>query len=60
MKHIYCIVRDLFVISLSTFIVYFFADLLKPGLVTNYINLNVLLLFVIGSGIATVLLTSRE
>ena len=50
------IVRDAFVISLMTFIVYFFVDtLVKQGLVTNYVNLNILLLFVIVSGIATIL-----
>lgn len=53
------LVRDIFLVALVTFIVYFFADLVKPGFVTNYINLNVLLLFVIGSGILTVL-TSQE
>ena len=47
--------HDVFVISLVTFIVYFFADVIKPGLVTNYINLNMLLLFVIASGIGAVL-----
>lgn len=49
------VVRDIFLVALVTFIVYFFADLVKPGFVTNYINLNALLLFVIGSGIVTVL-----
>ncbi len=49
------IAHDVFVIALVTFVVYFFADIIKPGLVTNYINLNALLLFVIASGIATVL-----
>lgn len=48
-------VRDIFRVAFSTFAVYFLADLLKPGFVTNYINLNVLLLFVIASGVATVL-----
>lgn len=53
------LVHDVFAISLVTFVVYFFADVIKPGLVTNYINLNMLLLFVIASGIATVL-TDQE
>lgn len=60
MKIIRSIIRDIFTISLTTFVVYFFADLIKPGLVTNYINLNMLLLFVIGSGIATIVLTLDE
>ena len=54
------LIRDIFRIALGTFVVYFFADLVKPGLVTNYINLNALLLFVIASGIATVLLTGKK
>lgn len=49
------LLHDVFIIALATFVVYFFADFLKPGFVTNYINLNTLLLFVIGSGIATIL-----
>lgn len=49
------IIRDIFRIALITFIVYFFADLIKPGLVTNYVNLNSLLLLVIGGGIVTIL-----
>lgn len=57
MNYIRQIIHDVFVVALVTFIVYFFADLLKPGFVTNYINLNMLLLFVIASGIATILLT---
>ncbi|MBI4262159.1 hypothetical protein HY624_01390 [Candidatus Uhrbacteria bacterium] len=54
------VIRDTFVISLCTFVFYFFADMVKPGLVTNYVNLNVLLLFVIVSGIVTVLLYDRR
>ena len=49
------LIHDVFIIALTTFVVYFFVDFLKPGFVTNYINVNALLLFVIGSGIATIL-----
>ena len=51
------LLRDIFRIALATFVVYFFADLIKPGFVTNYINLNALLLFVLASGITTIVLT---
>ncbi len=54
------IIRDLFVIGLCTFTFYFFADMVKPGLVTNYVNLNAVLLFVIISGIVTVLLYDQR
>lgn len=54
------LIHDVFVIGLSTFVVYFFADLIKPGFVTNYINLNALLLFVTATGIATILTDARE
>lgn len=50
------IMRDLFIVSLMTFIVYFFVDFfVKNGLVTNYINMNLFLLFVLGNGIVTIL-----
>lgn len=54
------LLHDIFSVTLTTFIVYFFVDLLKPGLVTNYINLNALLLFVIATGVGTILLTPEE
>lgn len=54
------LVRDCFTVGLVTFAVYFFADLVKPGLVTNYINLNLLLLCVIVVGIIHILLTDSE
>lgn len=54
------LVRDIFRIALMTFVVYFFADLIKPGLVTNYINLNALLLFAIVLGVVTILLTGEK
>ncbi|MBI4276785.1 hypothetical protein HY629_03030 [Candidatus Uhrbacteria bacterium] len=50
------IVRDIFIVGLTTFVVYFVADFAKPGFVTNYVNLNALLLFVLVFGIVTVLL----
>ena len=60
MKYIHQIIHDVFVVALVAFVIYFFADLVKPGLVTNYINLNILLLFVIASGITTILLTEGK
>lgn len=57
MLKVFCkkVLRDAFGVALATYVVYFFADLALPGLVSNYLNMNVLLLWVIGLGIATVL-----
>jgi uncharacterized membrane protein YqaE (UPF0057 family) len=49
------IIRDAFVIALTTYVVYFIAELVKRGFVTNYVNMNILLLLVLFLGIITVL-----
>lgn len=59
MKYVRHIIHDVFIVALATFVVCFFADLIKPGFVTNYINLNTLLLLVIATGIVTILLTDE-
>lgn len=51
---------DVFFVSLGTFVVYFFSDLINPGLVTNYVNLNALLFFVIGVGVAHLLTDTQR
>ncbi|OIO17263.1 hypothetical protein COV56_01480 [Candidatus Kuenenbacteria bacterium CG11_big_fil_rev_8_21_14_0_20_37_9] len=38
---------DIFYISLLTWVIYFILELLKEGLVSNYFDLNLLLIFVI-------------
>ena len=38
---------DIFYISLITYIVFFMLELLKEGLVSNYFDLNLLLIFII-------------
>lgn len=48
-------IKDIFIISLITFIVFFFLDLIKQGFVINYVNINIVLLVCILSGIISVL-----
>lgn len=60
-RQIVCIVsRNAFVVGLAAFAFFFFSDLVKPGFATNYLNLNCLLLFVIGFGIVTILLSDES
>lgn len=44
-------IADIFIVSVITLAVYFFAELLKPGLVTDYVSLNLLLLWTVVIGI---------
>ncbi len=50
------IIRDLFSISLFTYLTYFVVELIKPGLISNYFDLNLLLLFIIFLAAAEILL----
>ncbi len=45
------IIDDIFYLTLITFIVYFVLELIKPGIISNYFDLNILLLSVIIFGI---------
>ncbi|PIP18052.1 MAG: hypothetical protein COY82_01625 [Parcubacteria group bacterium CG_4_10_14_0_8_um_filter_35_7] len=47
------LISDIFKISLGTFIVYFLLEQMKGGFISNYLNLNFLLIFCIISGIIT-------
>ncbi len=49
-------IADIFYISLITYLAYFVLELIKTGLVSNYFDLNLLLLWVIAFGILTLLL----
>ena len=50
------IIPDIFYISLVTYLVYFVLELIKTGLISNYFDLNLLLLWTIIFGILTVIL----
>jgi hypothetical protein len=45
------IINDVLVISLVTLIAFFICELLKPGFVTNYLNMNLFLLWCVLIGI---------
>ncbi len=45
------IINDTFYLALITFIVYFVLELIKPGLISNYFDLNLLLIITIILGI---------
>jgi hypothetical protein len=48
------IIPDIFYISLITYLVYFVLELIKTGLISNYFDLNLLLLWVIVFGWLTI------
>ena len=50
------IFQYLFETSAISFFLFFFLEFFKEGLVTNYFNFNLLLIFVIGFGIISLLL----
>ena len=50
------IIPDIFYISLVTYLTYFVLELIKTGLISNYFDLNLLLLWTIIFGILTVIL----
>jgi len=45
------IIEDVFYISLITYCVYFVLELVKEGLISNYFDLNLFLIFIILWGI---------
>ena len=45
------IIEDIFYISLITYVVYFVLELVKEGLISNYFDLNLFLVFIILWGI---------
>jgi len=46
------IIEDTFYLSLLTWLIYFILELGKEGLISNYFDLNLLLLWTIGFGVA--------
>ncbi|HOZ36951.1 MAG TPA: hypothetical protein PLR18_03950 [bacterium] len=52
--------NDLFYISLLTWLIYFVVELLKEGLVSNYFDLNLLLIFVVILGAVNIFVNCRQ
>jgi hypothetical protein len=53
------ITKDIFIISFVTFVVFFLLESLERGFVTNYINVNVLLVICFLSGLISIILRDR-
>ena len=61
MKHtIIQLISDVFYISLVTFIVFLMLELLKEGLISNYFDLNLLLLISLAFGTATIIINTKK
>lgn len=54
------IVKEVFQISLISYLVFYLIEDFKPGFITNYFNLNIILILTIISGIITVLFEGKE
>ena len=53
-------IQDIFYISLISYVVYFVLELLKQGLISNYFDLNLFLIWVIIFGIINLKLISEN
>lgn len=53
-------IHDIFCISLITWLVYFVLELLKEGLISNYFDLNLLLIFVIIVGVINIRVNYKQ
>jgi len=60
MRLIKKITNDIFYISLITYAVYFMLELLKEGLISNYFDLNLLLIFIIIFAILTIIFYDKK
>lgn len=54
------LVKDIFIISFITYIVLFILEWYKTGLVTNYFNINIVLIICLISGIITSLVFKSD
>lgn len=54
------IIEDLFYIALLTWVIYFILEMMIEGLISNYFDLNLLLIAVIGLGTLNVFLKSKN
>ena len=53
------LISDVFYITLITYVVYFVVELIKEGLISNYFDLNLLLLFVVVFAILEVIINKK-
>jgi len=51
------IISDIFQISLITYLVYFVLELIKTGLISNYFDLNLLLIWTLAWGALSVIIS---
>jgi hypothetical protein len=54
------LIEEIFYISLITFLVFFVLELLKEGLISNYFDLNLFLIWTIIFGILTIILKKYD
>jgi len=54
------LINDLFSLSLLTWLVYFVLELIKEGLVSNYFDLNLLLIFVLIIGVINIIINHHK
>lgn len=54
------IISDIFYISLITFIVFFVLELLKEGLISNYFDLNLFILWTILFGFLAIIMKKYD
>lgn len=59
-RYLYTISIEIFQVSLVTYLILLIAETIKPGIVTYFFNLNILLVFVVSSGIIMVLTHYEE
>jgi len=51
--------NDIFYICLITFIVFFMLELIKQGLISNYFDLNLLLILAISLGVLSIIFNKK-
>lgn len=54
------IAKDIFKISGISYVIFFILDFLNPGFVVNFLNLNLILIICIISGIITALIYKKN
>lgn len=54
------LISDIFYISLITYVVYFVVELIKEGLVSNYFDLNLLLLWTVIFAILEIIINKKK
>ena len=59
-KTLLIIIRDLFLVAFVLLIVFSFMELLKPRIITNYLNLDIYLLILLLLGIISISFYSQE